>query len=488
MAADGTRPVEMLEEGAAGRHGAAPAVADQGAPGSPEERRRRRVVAVAGAALAVALVAVAAAVTVTQQRDEARRRAELEALGWVLPTLDGPLEEAWRTSAGWPVTVTDRVVVLADTAGLGLLTAVDLGTGAVVWERRPTGPTEGCTAAAPTGDSDAASGPPRGGVLVCVPATNEVRGAPVPGLVTRVVAVDPDTGAELAARDVAGSVLLRRGVGDDVVVGYVHDDGALGLVRWSPQVDELRWTYRGDPGLLPDGRFGAWGYRVTEGVLTLQGTDRVAVDLGTGAAVAPDEADLWLERHALPDGARAFWHADAGGVVLDGRVVDGDGERFALPGVPWVGDQDDGSDPGILVVQEAAESGLVGLDAGTGERVWELPGRYWAWAPLRLDGRAVAEGPGQVVLLDLDDGAVVWRRQAAVTTPAVLTDGRLVLVPVTIRGRGYLAALELGSGVEAWRVPAPVDVVEVRVAGPVVLLVGEAKVVALRVPGPGAEG
>lgn len=491
MPGDDVVPVHLVESaGGTAEPAAGPAAGREPDP-SPAERRRRRAGLLAGLGLAAVLVVGAGVISLMQQREEAERQAALDALDWVLPPLEAPLAEAWRVPAAWPVATTDRLVVLADTEGLGSLTARDLGTGAVVWERRVTGPTQGCSGVAPQGDSDAAAraSVPLGGVLVCVPATNDVRDRPVPGLPTRVVAVDPATGADLDGLDLPGSVLFERGVAGDVVVGYVHPDGALGLVRWAPAAGEVRWTYRGEPGLLPDGMFGLWGYRVTGDVLTFQGGVPVAVDLATGRSAEPDPRGVWLERHTMPDGGVALWRADADGVVLEGTVLGPEGDqRYDLPGAPWVGSQDDGSGADVLVVQRRVPGGLTGLDARTGEELWAAPGQYWGWAPLRLAGRVVAIGQGEVTALDVADGRVVWRREAAVTAPLLLTDGRLVLVPVTIRGTGYLAALELASGVEAWRVPAPAGVAEVVRVGTTVLLVGETEVAALRPASGSGEG
>lgn len=467
-------PVELVD--AAGRPGPTP---DAGPPPGEDagDRRRRRAVVLVVAGLGAVLLAAAVAVSVTQQREATARRAELDALGWVLPTLDEPLAEAWRGPSGWTVATTDEVLALADDEGQGTLRGVDAATGEVVWERAEG---ESCGAVSETpADVLAPLAPAR--LVVCVPAAGYAPGLPVAGSSTQVVAVDLATGDAVDTLELPGSFLLQHGVGEDVAVGYVHADGALGVARWSPHEGRVAWTFRSAPGVLPEGVLGPWAARVTDGVLTLQGVGEVWVDLATGAAAASDD-DVLLERHVLPDGSRAVWRYDARGVALDMRIVGPDGTtRGELPGVPWLADQDDGSAPEVLVVQEGESTGLVGVDARTGGHLWEVPGQFWGRSPFRLDGRAVAMGPTGIALVELAEGTVLWSRRAAVTSPVAVTDGRLALVPVTIRGAGHLVALELASGVEAWRVPAPADAVELRVVAGTVVVVGAQETAGLSV-------
>lgn len=449
---------------------------EAGPADGPAARGSRRAVVLVVAALGLVLLTVAVVVSVSQQRQAADRRADLDALGWVLPSLDGPLEPAWTGQAGWTVAAADGVLVLADDEGQGGLRGVDARTGQVVWER---GEGEGCAAvSAGTEGATGSTGsvgavPPATPVrlVVCVPAANYARGLPVAGSSTPVVAVDPVTGVVVDTLDLPGSFLLQQGVDQDVVVAYVLADGALGAVRWAPAEGRVAWTFTGEPGMLPDGVFGPWAHRVADGVLTLQAVDVAALDLSTGQAVPADD-DVLLQRHGLPDGA-VVWRYDDDGVALDVRLVAADGTtRASLPGVPWLADREDGSTPQVLVVQPAASEGLVGLDAATGAELWRLPGEFWGRSPLHVDGLSVAMGPSGITVVATDDGGVAWSRRAAVTAPVALTDGRLLLVPVTIRGAGHLVALELATGVEVWRVAAPAGAVELYATAGVVVVVG----------------
>jgi hypothetical protein len=149
------------------------------------------IAVIAGLALAVVMVNVAEA-----RRDAARREALAE-VPWVMPPMDGPLEETWRAPGDWVLTETDGMIVTQSSATDLAVRGVDIASGEVLWERRDEN--EYCT---PILD-EAVSGEilaftvSRPEMLMCVPfdapgrdGTPPAEGASIP-----VTFVDLDTGA-----------------------------------------------------------------------------------------------------------------------------------------------------------------------------------------------------------------------------------------------------------------------------------------------------
>lgn len=454
-------------------------------PDSARARRLRWVgLAVVGALLGTILTA-----TVVDARRTAARPAALAELGWVLPALDGPLEEVWRASGGWVIAQTDGVLVVQEVTS-NAVRALDADSGAVLWER-DGGADWSCFPVFDYRSPDQGRYP-ASETLVCAPTGWWADEAlPEPGDTVSLVPVDVATGAELRPLVIDGGVLVQDAVDDDLLVTFLDTDAAIGVVRWDPREGEV-WSYRSAPGLLPDGApwslQDGWAYQLGEDALRL--TEDIALDLGTGRevpAVATDptdpQADFVGNVQELADGGRVEWRWDDEGSSARGRVLNPDGSlRFEVAGEPWFLWSTDGSvtEP-ILTI--GADGTAVALDPLTGDELWSVPGRRDNWPAYLLDGILVVVGPTTVAALDARDGTVLWQvdTQYAANTSAP-TDGDVVLVQVSERPGSAIVAVDLRTGTEAWRMPGTAsgsywDLVH---AGDMFLIVGEAEIIGYR--------
>src|SRR5665648_1064813 len=136
-ASDDAVEVEMVEvDDLTGVDGAGPPlVPEADARDSDPHARRARVLRWVGAGVLAALATGVVVVNVQAAREAAARQAALADLPWVLPHMDGPLEEAWRTPGGWVIAETTEVLVTSPNTGEGGPRAVDVRTGEAVWER-----------------------------------------------------------------------------------------------------------------------------------------------------------------------------------------------------------------------------------------------------------------------------------------------------------------------------------------------------------------
>lgn len=454
--------------------------------GDPRETARARRLRWVGLAVVAILLGTIVAATVIDSRREAARRAALAELGWVLPSLEGPLEEVWRAPGGWVMALTDDVIV---TQGMeGDIRALDAVTGAVLWERGGAGGYESCALVYDYRTLDAGRYP-TADTLVCVSSDlYGVGGLPVPGATVEMVAVEIATGARIAALDVQGGLLTHDTVDADVLATFVDATAAIGVIRWNPLSGEV-WRYRSAPGLFPDGSpWGSpdWAYELREDVLRL--TSDLAIDLATGreAPVAAPARDDLIRGYAqdLPGGARVEWRWEVNdsGWAADGRVLNADGSlRFEVDGGPWTPGATDGSPPdAVLAVRAAGEA--VALDPDSGSELWSVPDMSDTWAAIQLEGILVAVGPTTVTALYKRDGTMLWQVDTGWATNNVPpTDGDVVLVQVADRGETVLVAVDLRTGTEAWRMPGPGwgywDLLHV---GGRFLLIGDSQVVGLR--------
>ena len=120
----------------------------------------------------------------------------------------------------------------------------------------------------------------------------------------------------------------------------------------------------------------------------------------------------------------------------------------------------DGTPPALLLMRLDAGLGdsgrIAGLDAGTGEVLWEGD-RLAGVAPLvRLGGVLVAAGAGRVYGFDLATGREMWRSTAAgVSGQSAVTDGERVVLPTTVADGPALTSFDIETGATGWSVVLP---------------------------------
>lgn len=476
-------------------------------------RRRRRVLLAATVGVVLALAAGGGVLAVLDARRAEARWDALEERGWPLVDLGSPLEEAWRLeTGGWPMVVTSDVIVLqtwSQTLAGATWRAVDVETGAVLWEHRDPG--DGwCTSWNPRWSEIAASAPlglvlgasvlgtlPDPTLLVCAGASfgGEL---PAPDTTSRLLVLDLADGREVATIEVPGALITFEPTQDDVVVATVTADGTIDLTRAGLLDGGVRWAVETEAQALDDegGYVGAWP-QVRDGVVTLVAADGAvsgAFDLGTGASAPPppDEPTTnggWI---LLPDGSRV--DMTYSGMPVSGTdtyvlgpstvVVTGpDGEeRFTAEGELWVPWVSDGSMADRIIVTRSGDGGraeLVALDVVTGEELWTSPAS-WASTVLQVDGVVVA-GSGYLSGTDLRTGEVLWEhRGASQGAMSAVTDGTRFLVPVGEGGTTALVAIDIRSGVDAWSVPTVDGVQTLNVVDGGVLVANDATLILYR--------
>ncbi|WP_168800400.1 outer membrane protein assembly factor BamB family protein [Cellulomonas telluris] len=198
----------------------------------------------------------------------------------------------------------------------------------------------------------------------------------------------------------------------------------------------------------------------------------VVVEPGTGRVLPTEPSDdppaEEVARFDLEDGAVAVVRLGGGTVRTEVTAADGtvlwerDGHAFP----PQV---DDGSAPGLLLMTSPEGGGLRGVDARTGDVRWEqeaagsgLTGQPLVLSSLVLvatgSGRSASGGSTGMVALDPGSGEVVWEHTAGdVAGWEVMTDGHRVLTLEHVDGAPHLVAREVRTGTVAWSVPAPDD-------------------------------
>lgn len=471
------------------------------APDAPDvtddrDRRRARTLRWVGLAVAAGLVVTMVSMTAIDARRDAARAADLAELAWVLPPLEPPLTEVWRSPGGWTVAQTaDVMVVGGHERGTR---ALDLTSGEVLWTYGGTGSEVDCAALLDYREvridesSDAE-------FVYCASIVGYEVGTPTPEVAVPVDFVEIATGAQSAPLVVDGFVVMTDVVDGDLLVTYVDASAALRVVRWDPRSGEV-WSYRSAPGLAPDGAVvdffaleavepGAGdptrlSYGIAEGAVRL--TDEIALDLTTGEQVPVPAVAAAPFGYVQP-------LADGGSVEVRygmsstrewseaGRVLNSDGSlRFEIEGSPWFAWQTDGSDADVLTVFRP-DGGIAGLDPGTGESRWTAAETAGMAPTFVLEGVQVLVGSRGVIALGVGDGVQRWHAEdPAVWNGMAATDGTVVLVQSDGGAGQELVALDLRTGVEAWRTALPGSYWQISHGGGNLLLVGDEEIVALR--------
>jgi len=463
---------------------------------SDRHARRARVLRWVGGGVLAALATGVVVVNVQAAREAAARQAALAGLPWVLPHLDGPLEEVWRAPGGWVVAETTEVLVTAPNTGEGGLRAVDARTGETLWERLGSQEDTNCYGVI---DYSGWDGDPVGFVapesdlLMCQPMDAYGQDAlPTPDFAVEIVFLDVATGVQVSSVTLDGAVLFSESVDGDVVLSFVRSDAGMTVLRLDPHTGEVLWTYRSDPGLLTQDVFGSWSYGTVDGVLRI-GTGEldlaISLDDGTEVASSPsDTADPAGTVARLADGGTVEWAYQPTGPDGTVRVLEPDGAvRFEVSGSPWWFGRADGSAADVVLVQQqgsvaadAQGSQVVALDAATGETLWSVPDLNGMPIAL-IDGVALTSG-ATAGAIDIRSGRQLWELPVDQSVfVGALTDGELVLVPMREKGALQLVALTVRTGTEAWRMPLPVGTSEVSsTLGGLVLVTTGTEIIAYR--------
>src|SRR5665647_2008000 len=476
-ASDDAVEVEMVEvDDLADVDGAGPPlVPDADAQDSDRHARRRRVLRWVGGGVLAALATGVVVVNVQVAREAAARQAALADLPWVLPHMNGPLEEVWRAPEGWVVAETSEVLVTSPNTGEGGLYGVDVRTGEVVWERPGSQQDTNCFGVVDySGWQDDPVGfvPAEPDLLMCSPMDAYGQDPlPTPDFAVEIVFLDVATGVQLSSVTLDGAVLLSESVDGDMVLSFVRSDAGMTVLRLDPHTGDVLWTYRSDPGVLPQGFLGPYSYGTVDGVLRMDGELdlSIALDDGTVVASSPsDTADPTVPVARLADGGTVEWVYERTGPGGTVRVLEPDGTvRFEVSGSPWWFGRADGSAADVVLVQQqgsaaadAQGSQVVALDAATGDTLWSVADL--GDMPIALiDGVALTSG-ATAGAIDIRSGRQLWELPVDQSVyVGALTDGELVLVPVREAGILRLVAVSVRTGVEAWRMPLPVGTSEV---------------------------
>jgi outer membrane protein assembly factor BamB len=291
-----------------------------------------------------------------------------------------------------------------------------------------------------------------GTLLVC-----QVFGEPGQGGPTTdaVLGGTPDRLVVLAADD--GRVVAERELGTTTIGWAVLDDDVVLATRVGPRADversgvldgQIRWRTRVP---LPPAVLARQMQLTADTFVVLSGPAAGVLDAGTG-----DLLGTWTASTAGPVQVAtstigfAVWTSPREGIWFDR-----DGAAGArLPGAPVVPAVDDGSLPGVVLLQDTDVLRAVDVHAGI---LWEGP--RVRRAPVRLDGVVVLEDDDGLRATDLASGAERWSVGAATASlgGTVVTDGvRLLTVSRDAAPDQALRAVDLRDGSLAWTAPMPV--------------------------------
>ncbi|MFD6092945.1 PQQ-binding-like beta-propeller repeat protein [Oerskovia sp. NPDC060338] len=440
----------------------------------PSRARRVPVRALVVAAVAVAVAGTGASLVVGGLSD--RHQAVLVATqpGGLWSVRPDP-DVVWRasTDGGWPAAVEGQVVLEAD----GDLQGLDVATGEPLW-----------SASLPRGTS--ACGPDLldpgsvGSPLVCVTEVDPALGGEPVGSVDGptdpaepatsrpafVVTVLDPAGQVVGARALAGTtaaaaplagglVATARRDGDRAVVSWEEAlDGTLVRTRVLKAagypVDAVGSTGQDDAGTIElHGLRGLLHVRAPD----LRETFDASGEYATGYARPRSVPGGWAAGGPLPGDLRVRAAIDPrSGRVEEVHVLEADGgERYVLPGEPFVPAVTDGTVPHVLVVRSP---GFTGYDTLSGRRLWhreEWPETIW----LQTDDVLVVESGSRLIAIETRTGRDLWRRWLPSEVHRAFTDGDSLLLTSTIsdraddpdEGASELVSLNLFDGGLEWR-------------------------------------
>lgn len=426
------------------------------------------------------------------------RTARLAALPGVLAPLDPSLRELWRVPMrGWGQVGTgggDVLLFGRDDQGQDAVEMLDGTTGERRWvtslpELTTTGDVW-CVPLDDAGRGDAAH-------IVCKLVASSMIDAQDgyyrPEGAARLVVLDASTGRRVAERTMDSPDVFAEPLGRDLIVAEVLADGHAKVTRQAAVTGEVRWTFRSAQPLREPSGGPVWLYpSVQHGVIVANGpvTWAFAAD-GTVLGEWHLEGGDWavrggwgLDVTVLPDGRFAV--GESGGVGLSddqyGTVSTTDArDGFPIPGPVLQPVVDDGSAPNILFTVPTGSGGLVALDPATGERLWEFHSIPWGDA-LVLDGRLFAVVGRSLRAFDARSGHPLWTADVPMGNHSqqVLTDGRVILVPVFDPELGTaVTAFDPADGRKRWTAQLPTGVSYLAVADGRLLAMTDRDLIAL---------
>ena len=420
---------------------------------SGDPGRRRRLWRRAAIVVAVTLAGLATSTqwgTVEAARDDARVAAYADAPGFA-SSLRDPLTQRWSTS-GFVSAAGGLVLSHQEADGTRRTEARDVRSGELRWTvPAPAARDSWLMCSAATSDHRLLLCDVQGVDGQTAPNTDAVLG----GEPDRLVVLDARDGTRLAER-----VLDSRTVGwafldDDVVVAR-HEDGVIRVERTTLVAAEPVWS--ADVPLPVAG--------LTADSLLLAVKDGLVVVAGPAAGVLDGADGTVLGVWSPPAGSQrpVQVQTSAEGVAVwtsrdEGTWFDRDGAAGArLPGAPVRQALGDGSDPHVVLVEDAQV--LRAVDVRAGEEMWRSTPVEQVL--LRADGVAVLQRVGSLQAVDVLTGEVLWFVGLDGGVPRTLrpvTDGVRLLVPSVLSessGRAeQVTAYDLRTGERRWTLAVP---------------------------------
>ncbi len=337
----------------------------------------------------------------------------------------------------------------ADAEGVTGFVGLDPEDGTRLWEMP--------VAAPDAADEPASIGwcTPAGELALCTTQASDPTASTV---ATESWLLDPDDGAVLrswtedAYRSSApvGGVLVEQSTWDAAGRTETTPDGADHVVvtATDPLTDETRWTWTSPSTTQVRGTW--WTGNPTS-------SGQWLVTRGEHAWLF-DEAGLVRHVDDLVDGAYSDVARDGGLVEVvwrDGSMagpdeawyVPVDGKRVAIPGPPMWLQVDDGSAPGLLMLQGSRNgTGFVAaVDAATGKVRWRVD--VEATQAMLVGGRLVLLRALGLTALDAQTGEQLWVAESEGALRELSTDGEVALAA---RGDALLEAFALDDGRRVW--------------------------------------
>ncbi|WP_024285800.1 PQQ-binding-like beta-propeller repeat protein [Cellulomonas sp. KRMCY2] len=418
--------------------------------GSRRARRRRTTVSslVAAASLAAVVLAGPPLLDLGHRMAAAAREARMAQVDGVVHDLGAPLHVAWQADGQLAGVSTPSGTILLE--GADGYTALDPKTGDARWTVSVDTARWWCRLSAP--DS-----------RVMLGASRVMPGAASGDGPERALCADTAAGT-LQVRDIASGDVLTTVTVDwpqwqahmidaDVIAGGVDDQGRVVARRWDAETGAVVWSYRGHVP-MPGADQGVGMVVQLAAVQLVSDSASVRLDIASGAEVSPGTSmDLWSA--ALAGGVTVIQEGSEPPGTYVVRVVAADGTALlTTPGILRTPQVDDGSVPGLLLVENAPQDSTVrAIDVQTGNELWSRTGTPVAI----IDGRLVTwNNSGDLNVLDARTGDVIWRQQVHVpdggaVTP--LTDGENIITIESNSGQTNLVARTLTTGALSWAEP-----------------------------------